>query len=64
MFVISLSHWRSTRTWRHGHRPRNAGRGADLEVTDGSVIELTISADYGELPSLSALLSGQQSLPH
>ena len=41
-------------------------RGPDLEVTDGSVIELTISADYGETasPSLSALLSGQQSLPH
>ena len=41
-------------------------RGPELEVTDGSVIELTISADYGETasPSLSALLSGEQSLPH
>jgi protease-4 len=40
--------------------------GPKFEVANGSVIEMTIGADYGEKssPSLSKLLEGRSSLPH
>ena len=40
--------------------------GPELEVSSGSVIEMTIGADYGETtaPSLSNLLEGKSSLRH
>ena len=40
--------------------------GPELEVSNGSVIEMTIGADYGETtaPSLSNLLEGKSSLRH